>query len=302
MKNKRKAMLQSSMIMLLIALVSLSTATYAWFTIGTSADVSDISFTTESKSGILISADGTNWKSALTVTDFKITGNRVEGALSPVSTNGAATGKTLNMFTGTVGTDGKLTATKSSESGEYTYYAFDLYVKNEGSTDMPFNLDATSTVTGNGTAGDNGKISYATRVAFLKVGEDATKELADAASADETAALIWEPNATSHSTYAKASRGATDGTVYVTKGIAQAGTYDMSDGAATGDALVEIGTSQNLSAASSGNVAITTLSGNMITKYRVYIFIEGQDIDCNNAESGGTVDVNLKFNATSETE
>ena len=60
----RKSML-STLVILMAAVLSLTGATYAWFTTGTSAEVGSITAGVEEGSGLLISTDGSSWMSSV---------------------------------------------------------------------------------------------------------------------------------------------------------------------------------------------------------------------------------------------
>ena len=46
-----------------------------------------------------------------------------------------------------------------------------------------------------------------------------------------------------------------------------------------------------------GQITFATLSAG-VTKYRIYMWIEGQDIDCENEASGGQIVYRLQFTTT----
>lgn len=182
-------------------------------------------------------------------------------------------------------------------------------------------------------AGDKG-LKNAARVAFLPIGEaDSTDTVANITSAyaDSTTATlkIWEPNSDFHSDAVKNSvasaynitltetssgsglynpvpyRGVTDvistaqdlvGTVNntVTTGTAavDAGTVSTTDGVYSSTGLL-LPTPITLDYANTDYKVFSLPAG--ITKMRVYMWIEGQDIDCENNASGTDITFNLEF-------
>ena len=67
MKNSKSKVLMTSVIMLVVAVMALTTATYAWFISSTEAKVSQITMQSASAEGIRFSVNGTDWKNTLTV-------------------------------------------------------------------------------------------------------------------------------------------------------------------------------------------------------------------------------------------
>lgn len=72
MKNKRKKQkkLSSLILLLLLSVVLLGTSTYAWFTSNKNVSIEGIDVKVTTSSGLLISADATNWKTTLTNVDL----------------------------------------------------------------------------------------------------------------------------------------------------------------------------------------------------------------------------------------
>jgi len=62
----RKSML-STVVILMAAILSLTGATYAWFTSGESATVQSITAGVESGSGLLVSSDGATWMDNISI-------------------------------------------------------------------------------------------------------------------------------------------------------------------------------------------------------------------------------------------
>jgi len=85
MKNTRKKLLVSSVAMLLVAVMALSTATFAWFTTSTTATTSNIRVKTIKSSELVISKSDIAWDTQL---DYGLTAHKT---LIPTSTvNGTA--------------------------------------------------------------------------------------------------------------------------------------------------------------------------------------------------------------------
>ena len=325
MNKSRKKLLMSSMAMLLVSAMALSTATFAWFTSSDKGTVTDIEFTAKAAQGIQLSANAVDWKTTLPIGEIQTaqaaTANFAE-KLSPLSTKGAVASGAMPLYNGTIGADGKMTGVTEPTTGDF--YRFDVYVKNDGNTAQTLYLDlAGSTVVDKADAESdpaklNTGISKAVRLAFIdqkqgdKTGTEQTAESV-IASLQGTTSVIWEPNAASHNSYATTYRYklGTDGKPTTTKIVASSDIekYVALTAATEGDASLSVmagaaipGTGAEYFTAAvtdaSGTVKIAELPANMVTKLTIYLWIEGQDVDCNNAESGGTVLTNLSFTTT----
>lgn len=126
MKAKsRKRLLISSVAMLLVAMVALGTATFAWFTSSTTATASGINVKTVKSSELVISKSDKDWK---TVVDYGVA-NKV---LLPASTSTgtawfSAEAETKTAFDKKTGTD----FAGIGDGGNY-YFADELNVMNKG--------------------------------------------------------------------------------------------------------------------------------------------------------------------------
>ena len=96
MKNSKSKVLMTSVIMLVVAVLALSTATYAWFISATQGQFKDITMTSESSSGLRFTNDGTNWKNTFTLaTDYGIAADAVYAPVSGYYNSGV-----LSFFNG----------------------------------------------------------------------------------------------------------------------------------------------------------------------------------------------------------
>lgn len=317
--KQKKRLLVSSFAMLLVSILTLTSVTYAWFTSGDAATVSGVQFHAEAQEGIQISVgketeNGNAWTWGSTVTADqlkKVTANLKQlnrGQLAPVSTTGDNL-KTGLLFKGTVSDttlNAEEAAVSSTDNNYDGYYAFDLYFKNDGSSNKTIVLDvANSKVTANtgteATPVTDVGLQNATRVAFVVVDSAPNATSLDTSKVDAEHAsskvVIWEPNATAHNDTVEATYGVTDGNVYEYLGVNAAGAWTLgyvNNGIlglsnASGSApKVEVknGTS---------NFDLFSISANETVKITVFIWIEGQDVDCINYASSGVVDTILKF-------
>ena len=331
MRNRRKRRNSRVFLLLLLLLVTgsiLGTSTYAWFTSNKTVSVTDITVNVATKNGIQISVDGTNWKSIVSTTDllnarttYGAAVNQIpstSSAIQPVSTIGTIlTGGKMQMFVGDApaNTDGDyiLTATQSNEvhgeAGEFI--AFDLFLKSDKAVDL--DMTGSSGVTASGT--DTG-IKNASRIAFIVEGSTTSDASVSsiqglALTAGSTSGVyFWEPNYNVHKGTGIANARDLYG-LTITTDEANPLAYDgvKAEIAAEDNILLGNANATNYPAKFdavtmtyttkddfSGDAVIPIFSLPAgITKVRVYMWIEGQDVDCENNASGGNINYSLQF-------
>lgn len=281
-KNTAKKAVLPALLAVLCSTAALTSVSYAWFTMGNTASVERIDVNVQAADGMQISADAKSWKSLLPVDELKSDKlqNQFPTELKPVSTVGNVNQGSMDMFLGTVQEDGTITATKDTES----YIQFDLYVKLDG--DKPFSLAAGSSVV------DGNKdilSSTAARVAFVNEGVVTTGVATDAqALSAGKEAVIWEPNATVRNSTNSNNKiqGVQDYNGVNSEIVAGLSAEDYAK-------CFEKVDVEAVDLASSDLELFTLKAG--INKVRVYIWLEGQDIDCSNEISKGTLSTTLKF-------
>lgn len=322
-KRKKSKKIFIAILMILFTGVILTASTYAWFTANKTVTVSEIDVNVTTSEGLQISADAVKWKTVISNDD--ITGVTYDGStnqlpgqtasIKPTSTVGeidTATGF-MKMFVGDVTSDATgnyiLTATQSIETKSTTtgdFVVFDLFFQT--------NAAATVYLTSNSTVGSVGTatgIQNASRVGFVVQGHAAAGT--DAATiralkSDGTVpAVIWEPNNDVHT--AAAVKHAAD-------------VYQISTQQAGAPKLAYKGVKKDIS--KTANIPLnsaeteyfadvtpnisTTVAGIPkekyervfdleagVTKVRIYMWVEGQDVDCEDNASGGSVAYNLQF-------
>jgi len=307
------------------------TSTYAWFTANRVVTINALDVHVEASNGIQISTDGATWKSVITRADI-ISGayeenvNQLPTDVTAVSTipsansSGANQGR-LNMYSATVDSDTTTgdytieTVLETEAAGENgKFIAFDVFLRVD--TSQPIYLTPNSDVKV-ATSADEKGLKNATRVAFVKLGN--TASTSDAATitglntGTASTVILWEPNVNAHQPIITGTNGvANDMGVQLT----QSGTeYNQvayrGVNAATTQPLnlrqVVNGTNQTITAAV--NPTITTKENNAeyksfetlaagVTKYRVYMWIEGQDIDCDNSATGSDISFKVELSTT----
>lgn len=315
MRKKRKQILFSSLAMLVVATMALTSTTFAWFTTGDTATISQFEFTAQDASGIQFSADVTDWKSTLTAIDIaKAVASKANGTgsifgtveagkdgaddsfkgltLSPVSTTSTVTGGALSMFGASANGDGTMNTSAATDG----YYVFNVYVNNLGTTNKSLYLTS-CTASKTGTPDTH----LATRIAFLDEGTFAKKDktaaeikAGAAALTNATTSTIFEPNSTTHTSDAVNLLGATKDVKATTNGVKAAGSnYKTTQGFITdAEAVAAVTTIEAYT------TPIASLGANSVTKLTIYVWIEGQDIDCSNDIASGNVSVQMSFSTT----
>lgn len=304
--NLRKKALFPAIAMVLASVIALSGASYAWFTMGSKADLEKLDVKVQAASGMQISMDAANWKSTLTTDDIKANISTTYTAATnqfpsenmlPVSTVGTVTSGKQEMFVGTI-TNALLSASKETDTAGASgnYIAFDVFFNMTANKDLY--LDSKSKVTFTGT--DSGT-QYSARVSFLNLGVANTPALARALQGTDLtkADYIWEPNALAHTQYAVDNgfaTGLTETTKKTYNGVNKAISTAI-DPSKDNDALTAVTTnyiSQNTSGETADQAKLLSLETG-INKVRIYIWVEGQDIDCNNDVSVDGISTLLKF-------
>ena len=206
---------------------------------------------------------------------------------------------------------------------EGKYVAFDIFLKLDSATqNTPVYLNAKSGITVPETSTDTG-LKNSARVSFIHEGSVETANISDVAAiqalkaqtnklTNTTNAYIWEPNSNIHTAsgisnaftyYGKSINADSVLATYdgvnttFTKKIALSNAKTMVDDDQTADVdestffkTVTPNLQTNVNNNAQTNL-MTLASG--VTKIRVYFWIEGQDVDCENNASGSSVTLNL---------
>lgn len=329
-KKRRQKKLLLLFLLLLVTGILVGTSTYAWFTANKTVAVNDITVNVAAQNGIQISVDGTSWKSIVQTTDLlnataKYTGaiNQIPSttnSIAPVSTVGNIdTNGRMEMFLGDVKTDTAtgdyiLTANQEVEThgDEGSFIAFDLFFKVDDNT--PVYITPNSKVTTND-AIDNG-IKNATRIGFVMLGNtpagSALTTIQGLNAGSSATKYIWEPNYDVHTAAGVSNAYDTYGITTSQAGgspLAYSGVKaaiseenkvflkvasSATHATAYGTYFSEVTPNFKTTASFDSNFEAFTLSKG-ITKVRVYMWVEGQDVDCENGASGGNITYSLQI-------
>ena len=291
-QNLRKKALVPAISMVLASVIALSGVTYAWFTTGNTASVTGLDVNVQTANGIQISLDANSWRSVITADDVIATSGKDNvliqyplGEIAPVSSAGKVTDGKLEMFYGEYNKDGTLRSEQEVEQNRTSggnFVAFDLYFKSSMDQTLTLNMgDEQSFVKGTAALGGSATVGTekAVRVAFLPMGSSSSPAGARALKGDGKC-LIWEPNASTRADGVEAESGklAYKGFKTNFEGVLESALSD-----------------DEVAAVETFTTAQDFELENGINKIRVYIWLEGQDVDCINNISFGDFTTNLSF-------
>ena len=307
-KTIKKRAFVSAIAMLIVSAIVLTSSTFAWFSMSKEATVEKMDLTVSSPEGIQISANASAWTASLTqeeLFDEESTSrykaydgnvNLMPINLIPVSSSfmyfDTTTGAS-NFFKATLDDAGLATVTPVSQEARNDdvagILAFDLFFKVASDTTVYF---GTSEFVDN-TSSD---ILTALRVAFQPMGNTDSTDAATAIALKSTAntdTIVYEVDSINRSADAIAA-GASTGPVptrYLTNVNASSSVNEnfvITNAYAAALACKSIASDADTSAK-----AFDLKAG--VTKMRIYIWVEGNDIDCRNSVAGAALSAALKF-------
>lgn len=322
-KRNYNVALVVTFIMGVICIVS----TYAWFYASLDVKVKFINLKVENDSGLTISLDGVNFGSSIQISKDDLIENLktvypnntsqwpVYG-LRPVSTNGIKTSNDEKFdiyysssaeYRDDKKIDTYLTTKKTSErtiNGISSFVAFDIFLRNKTGSPVSDNLyldEGTSVLLDGDSTEEMQDLLNSIRIGFLRIGsvslESTVNEIQNVKCNNSCQSIIYEPHSTEHTNLSiekakKYNINLMNGTYYPTYAMINAvngiNIMDIADGSDT----------KNFS------LQITRLDFNQslfeipdgITKVRIYIWLEGQDIDSLETKStGANLSINLNF-------
>lgn len=264
--TSRKRLLVSSVAMLLVAMLALGTATYAWFTQDTSAFTKNLSVQTVKASELLLSKTTGDWTDQL---DYATT----DKILKPASTADGVHWfqATAAAKTGYAAKSGSITEITSSNMGSYVF-ANQLNVTNNGGADVE-NVKIKFSL-----AGEDEQTANA---AYLRVAlVEADKKGADATIKGTFKNGVFSKYTDSAEAFTSTA-GATD---------------TVSSTAAGTGVEFNVGTLKAKGYTPSGDT-----DPNTDTKYyNLYVWFEGQDLDCKDTNAGNSIP-EIKFTVSGDT-
>ena len=321
-KTNKKKKTNALILLLLISIIMLGTSTYAWFTANQVVTINSIDVKVEASNGLQISTNAAQWKSVITnadiATGYSGSVNQLPANITNVSTDGVVnqTKGKLNMYKAVVGNDKTTgvyniqTSLETDQSGSIgNYVVFDVFLRVDQAQSIYLTTDS-NVVAKEGTE-DRG-LKNAARVAFVTLGNgastDAVTTLTQLKNNVASKAIIWEPNIESHSDLVQSSVATEYGVTLVSG--SNTPYYGVNKEIATPVDLKNLVNGTDTTNATLVTPNITTKSNNDtykkvfdlpagVTKMRIYMWIEGQDIDCENNATGSDISYNLQFSTQS---
>ncbi len=280
MKNtkSRKKILLSSIAMLLVALVALGSATYAWFTVQKTVTADKMKVTVAKQAGIKITTDnGSHWGTNEHWGD----GTAVDNSLFPVSFNTASNATGAGYAPSAADHDGRYTDNTGAITG-FTAVETPLDLKPTTPDATTHDAEKAGSYFAVYRFGVKNDTDAGTTVA--RTGVKAKIELDTAAEGEGgatyvRAALVSDDFATVYGTYANAAAATTDNPQ-------QLAISAISPSVTTA--------AQTLIAFGSLSSALANIPADgTVTYYNIVVWFEGEDADCVDAKNVATVPLKL---------
>lgn len=296
-KTFKKRAFISAIAMLIVSAIVLTSATYAWFSMATKVTVDSMELNVTSPEGIQVSANTSAFTTKLTADE--ITGkastrfsayeghmNNIPENIVPSSTTLATPDRLPSFFTGSIDTKNNMTVKSVADVGS-GFVAFDLFVKVKSATTINFGKTEIK-------CDANPELKTAMRVALVNCGtvaekDDAT-EIQKCVPGTNAVKRIYEIDASNHTQEATA-KGASGimTTRPLNNNVSGLPTDDTFNNIVTNAAY--IGTISAPVATSADQATLAISAG--ITRVRVYMWMEGNDVDCANDVAGSTFNFDL---------
>lgn len=270
--TSRKRLLISSVAMLLVAMLALGTATFAWFTTDTTTQATGISVHTSKKSLLLVSSRDSEWKDNL---NYNFGTDAAKKLLQPASSYDGTNWYKAQADNGMSGaaTNGEKITGVGTPAAEGNVFCNMLNVKNTGA-ELAKNVTITANISE--TPVTSGK-NYL-RVALVP--SDCTKDT------ERGTAKVVSPEEFRKNIYS-AGADAAKPVKYVGESVAK------TEGAITA-AATAVSTQGN-----SISVNVGDLTQNQAEYYMLIVWFEGQDEDCQDANAGNEMP-NITFTITAD--
>lgn len=270
--TSRKRLLISSVAMLLVAMLALGTATFAWFTTDTTTQATGISVQTSKKSLLLVSSRISEWTDNL---NYNFGTDTAKKLLQPASSYDGANwykAQAVNGLSGAATTGEKITGVGTTDA-EGNVFCNMLNVKNTGA-EPAANVKITATISE--TAVTTGKNYLRVALVPSDCTADNGRGTATVASAEEFRDNIYSAGA-----------DAAKPVEYVGASVAdKKGAIKAAD--------LDVQTKGNSISVNAG-----TLKQNEAKYYMLIVWFEGQDEDCQDAFAGNEMP-NINFTITAD--
>lgn len=297
-KTFKKRAFISAIAMLIVSAIVLTSATYAWFSMAKRVEVESMELNVTSPEGIQISANTSAFTTKLTADEIAGTAstrfsayeghmNNIPETVKPSSSTFTTNGFLPKFYDGSINDAGRMDIASRADVGS-GFVAFDLFIKVKSATTVKFGSTSIK-------CDANPELTTAMRVALVRCGTVAEK--ADAATiqsvlpgTNTASKVVYEVDASNHTADA-AAKGASG--IMTTMPIRATGSNLVTDSTYSNivsDASYTYKLEATL-ATNANNAKIGVSAG--ITRMRVYMWMEGNDVDCANDIAGSTFDFNL---------
>jgi len=295
-KKLKKRSFVGAIALLVISAITLTTSTFAWFSMGKEAKIETMELTVSSSDGFEISANANlnGWTSTLTPAEIfnleegdrnfttkdsymvaDVDTNYLPTMLKPVSC--AFGGSSADFFSANLAaatTEGPISQTTGGQEAADAagFVAFDLYIKSGFAAEQNLYFNQSEFVEADNNATLDKHAISALRVAFAYYGSNADASAAKALSTMQSA-VVYEPAST------VASDGSTKAaeTTYYVNG-AGTGLTKAAKTFAQSNSNIVASSAREVADNDANNQYITVQPG--INKFRVFIWVEGNDMDC----------------------
>lgn len=304
MKNTlKKRTFISAIAMLVVSAIVLTSSTFAWFSMATRVTVETMELNITSPDGVQLSGNTNAFTTMLTMADLKgettarwaaYEGNQnnFPELLAPSSSNLLVNYSLPKFFAASINDRGRLNATAVASDVGSGYVAFDIFVK--VGADMPIYWNQTTL-----TCADNADVPSAMRIALVNCGTVAAKAEADAILAVNPMnahynnnIVMYEPNSQNHteaSGYADSATGVPDR--YLISAFDDVTPVGNGNNISIHGTYTATTTATRASDAAPENAFFNAKAG--INRIRVYVWMEGNDVDCENSVAGSSIAFNL---------
>ena len=318
-KKKQKKLRKTYLIFLILMTgIFLTSSTYAWFTVNRIVSIDSLNVRVEAQGGLEISSDGRYFKSYVTGDElvtardtYTRISNQLPSKLEPVSTGGVLEKGRLMLYYGSVTNningDYVLNAERANETSgsDGVFLAFDIFLKTTKDSYLYLTNESSVKYVGDKIPG----IENATRLAFLEEGTTVATSSLDVVqslnNASDNDVYIWEPNYDVHNAYG-IKHAAEVYNITVNNSNNAPVKYDGIISNISNIPVSSANASNYPNYFKTVNVNVLTEANNTsnkqlfylkagITKVRVYIWIEGQDVDCEDYSSVGNLDFKFQF-------
>lgn len=310
-KTIKKRAFVSAIAMLIVSAIVLTSSTFAWFSMSKQATVDSMDLTVSSPEGIQISANASAWTANLTIDEifntdetttsrydaYEGNANLYPADLVPVSSaieySDTDTGR-VNFYKATLNDAGyanvSLVSQTAGNADNAGLIAFDLFFKVANDTTVYF---------GTSEFKDNSASDVLTslRLGFtplgnVPIGSTAAEAQALNAFTRGTNNIVYEVDCMNRSADA-ASLGQTDGKI-PTKYIAATSAAGQTTNGILNNTQTKTTAAKLITDTDNASVKSFNLKAG-VTKMRVFLWVEGNDIDCQNSIAGAAFTAALKF-------